>query len=85
MGGKKGLGRKPYLKNTEARRKPYKPGKLADHLTLSELAEHVGRDESRIRQLEKAGAIPAPARIRVGALRVRLYSKAEAAMIQERF
>lgn len=85
MGGAKGLGRRPYLKNTAGKRKHLKPGKLKDHLTLTEVAEMVGRDESRIRQLERAGTISAPARVRVGALRVRLYSKEEAAKIKTHF
>jgi hypothetical protein len=63
----------------------WKPKGLRDHLTINEVAKKVGRDTSRIRQLEKGGKIPAPIRVRVGRLRVRLYSEQEAAKIAEHF
>lgn len=63
----------------------YKPVGFADHLTLAEVANAVGRDKSRIVQLEKAGRIAAPVRVKVGKHKVRLYSKAELSAIVVHF
>lgn len=63
----------------------WKPKDKLDWLTLSELARLVSRDTSRIRQLEREGVIAAPIRVKVGRLRVRLYSPAEARKIEQHF
>jgi DNA-binding transcriptional MerR regulator len=60
-----------------------KPEKFRDHFTISEVAWAVGRDVSRIRQLEREGRIPKPVRHRVGELQVRLYSPAAVDEIQD--
>jgi hypothetical protein len=63
----------------------WKPDGLKDHFTMAELCARVGRDSSRIRQLEKSGQIAAPIRVQVGMLRVRLYSPKEVRKIEEHF
>lgn len=63
----------------------WKPEGFEDHLLIGELCELVGRSRDRIKQCEKAGIIPAPIRVSVGALKVRLYSPSEAAKIQLHF
>lgn len=56
---------------------PFKVKEKRGYITLGELAKIVGRDRSRICQLELAGVLPAPIRGRSGRLRVRLYSPAQ--------
>lgn len=65
----------------------WKPKNMRNHLTMTELCREVDRTPSRIKQLEKKGAIPAPARVKVGALKggVRLYSPKEVAKIKKHF
>lgn len=55
----------------------WKPKLYKHYLTLSELAVEVERDPSWIRELEKQGRIPRPARINRGTLKIRLYSPDE--------
>lgn len=63
----------------------WKPDKFKDHLTMTELCKRVRRSRDRIKQLEKTGAIPKPIRVKVGRLKVRLYSPEEVAKIEEHF
>jgi hypothetical protein len=63
----------------------WKPEGFEDYMTITELATIVNRDRSRIVQLEREGVIPAPIRVKVGRLRVRLYSLAEVRTIEEWF
>lgn len=63
----------------------WKPDNLRDHLTTVEVARLVGRTKERLLQLERAGKIPIPVRVKVGELSVRLYSRAEAATIANYF
>lgn len=63
----------------------WKPAGFKDHKTVAEVCAIVGRDRRRLTQLEKAGRIPAPIRVKVGRLRVRLYSKSEVRTIQRYF
>lgn len=63
----------------------WKPPTMRHYKTMSELCDEVGRSISRIKQLEKAGAIPAPVRVKVGELNVRLYSPKEVAKIKKHF
>lgn len=56
-----------------------------NYLTLGELARLVGRDRSRIRQLEQQGRLPAPIRARHGRHAVRLYSPAQVKVIVQHF
>lgn len=60
----------------------YKPEKFQHYLTVSELAEFVGRDASRIRKLEKAGKIPEASRVQCGNIAVRLWSPEQASEIR---
>jgi hypothetical protein len=59
----------------------WKPEQYKHYLTLGEVAEIVSRDRSRIRRLESAGRIAAPIRVKVGRIKVRLYSPEEVAII----
>lgn len=63
----------------------WKPPTMQDHLTAQEVATLVGRTKSRIMQLERAGVIGKPVMVKVGRLRVRLYSPKEAAKIKKHF
>lgn len=64
----------------------FKPPGMEDHLTISELARRVGRTQDRIKQLERAGRIASPVRVKLGSLKgIRLYSPEEAAAIEEHF
>ena len=63
----------------------WKPRNMRDHLTMTELARRVGRDRSRIKQLEQAGVLPKPVRVTVGELQVRLYSPADVRKIERHF
>lgn len=60
-----------------------KPKKFQDYLTLSELAERIGKDPRWIRRLESNGRIPKAARVSWGKLRVRLWSPAQVDEIVE--
>lgn len=53
-----------------------KPEKFKNYLTLGELVREVGKDESWIRRLERAGKLPAAKRHRIGELSIRLNSPA---------
>lgn len=63
----------------------WKPDNMRDHLTTVEVARLVGRDKSRIMQLERAGVLPKPVMVKVGMLKVRLYSPKEVAKIRKHF
>jgi hypothetical protein len=63
----------------------WKPEGFESYLTISELCRIVNRDRSRILQLENEGVIPSPIRVKVGRLKVRLYSPAEVRTIEEWF
>lgn len=63
----------------------WKPDNLLDHLTAGEVGMKVGRTKTRILQLERAGVFPKPIMVKVGRLRVRLYSPEEVAKIDEHF
>lgn len=60
-----------------------KPRKFQNHVTLIELSRIVNRDPSRIRQLEREGRIPTPARVTRGTLEIRLYSPKQVEEIRE--
>jgi hypothetical protein len=63
----------------------WKPKGFENHKTAREVADLVGRDKSRLFQLEREGRIPSPIRVKVGRHKVRLYSEAECAKIKEVF
>ena len=63
----------------------WKPKTMRNHLTMTELCRVVDRTPARIKQLERVGRIPAPARVKVGRLQVRLYSPAEVTKIKVHF
>jgi hypothetical protein len=63
----------------------WKPEGFEDYLTMAELCRIVNRDRSRIVQLEREGVIPSPVRVKVGRLKVRLYSMDEVRAIEEWF
>ena len=63
----------------------FKPARFTRHMTLAEVAEHVGRDPSRIRALEKEGRLPRAARVKAGELRIRLWSPEQVNEIQTIF
>jgi G:T-mismatch repair DNA endonuclease (very short patch repair protein) len=63
----------------------WKPDHMKDHFTMAEVARAVKRDKSRIQQLEREGVIAKPVMVKVGRLRVRLYSSAEVAKIKAHF
>ena len=68
----------------------WKPEGFERYLTVAELCRVVGRDRSRIYQLERQAAegkivFPVPVRVKVGRLRVRLYSPAEVDKIRQWF
>lgn len=63
----------------------WKPDKYKDFLTTGEVSVLVNRNRSRIQQLERAGRIPKPIRVKVGRHQVRLYSAKEVKFIQEYF
>lgn len=62
-----------------------KPKKFKSYLTLNEVSRAVGRDRTRILQLEKEDRIPQAARVKVGTLLVRLWSPAQVEEIREIF
>lgn len=63
----------------------FKPDNLRDHLTMAEVCAKVSRSRDRIKQLEKEGVLPSPIRVKVGRLRVRLYSPQEVKRIEQHF
>lgn len=63
----------------------WKPEGFERYLTRGELCALVGRHRSRILQLERAGKIPAPIRVSIGKLSVRLYSAKDVAKIKAHF
>jgi hypothetical protein len=64
--------------HTGARDMSYlKPSKFRNHVTITELSRIVGRDTSRLKQLEREGRIPEAARIERGTLLIRLWSPAQ--------
>jgi hypothetical protein len=68
----------------------WKPEQLAHYLTMAELCREVGRDRSRIIQLEREAALgkikfPVPVRVKVGRLQVRLYSPEDVSIIRSWF
>lgn len=69
-------------KNTKAR---WKPKGFEGYLTRGELCAKVERHRSRILQLERAGKIPAPVRVNIGKLSIRLYSPQDVARIVKHF
>lgn len=60
-----------------------KPAKFQDYLTITELANEVGRTISWLRLLERDDRIPKAARVKRGKLRVRLWSPAQVEEIKE--
>lgn len=63
----------------------WKPRGYETYLTRGELCAIVGRDRSRILQLERAGKIPSPIRVSIGKHRVRLYSPGDVAKVKAHF
>lgn len=63
----------------------WKPDKYKNYLTMAELCAKVQRDRRRITQLEKASVLPAPIRVNVGRLKVRLYSPEQVKLIVKHF
>lgn len=63
----------------------WKPVNLRDHKTMAEVCAIVKRDRRRITQLEKAGKLPRPIRVKVGKLKVRLYSPEDVKTIKTYF
>lgn len=62
-----------------------KPEGFRSFLTVAEVCAIVNRDRRRLTQLEKKGRIPSPIRVKIGRLRVRLYSPEEVKEIQRYF
>jgi hypothetical protein len=62
-----------------------KPKKFWNYLTLNEVSQAVDRDRTRILQLEREDRIPRASRVKVGMLRVRLWSPAQVDEIQDVF
>lgn len=65
--------------------KRWKPEGYRDHYTVGEVAAFCNRSKERIYKAEREGQIAAPIRVKVGMLKVRLYSKAERAKIKRYF
>lgn len=63
----------------------FKPTKFQDYLTLGELETVTGKDRSWIRKLEREGRLPKAKRHKIGALKIRLYSKEDVEFIQQYF
>jgi hypothetical protein len=59
-----------------------KPRGRKDYLTLAEMSRRVSRDPSWLRHLEREGRIPKAARVKRGAIEVRLWSPAQAVEIE---
>ena len=62
-----------------------KPVGFKKHKTVQEVATIVQRSADRIKQLEKMGRLPKPVRVKVGRLKVRLYSPKEVKFIEMHF
>lgn len=65
---------KPYGQSEAKGVSRFKPEGYEHYLTISELALEVDREVSWIKQLERKDRLPAPTRVKVGKLSVRLYS-----------
>lgn len=63
----------------------WKPKGFEDYLTVNEVVTIIKRDRRRLTQLEKAGKLPRPVRVKVGRLQVRLYSPEEVKQIKAYF
>lgn len=63
----------------------WKPAGFENHLTMAELCAVVQRDRSRVVRAEADGMIPAPIRVNVGRLSVRLYAPDEVRKVAEWF
>ena len=63
----------------------WKPAGFKKHKTIQEVATLVQRSTDRIKQLEKLGRLPKPIRVKVGRLKVRLYSPEEVKVIKVHF
>lgn len=63
----------------------WKPPTMRNFLTIGELADAVERTTNRIRTLEREGVLPKPVRVKVGRLRVRLYSPQEVRQVKAHF
>jgi hypothetical protein len=63
----------------------FKPDGMEDHLTVAEVCAIVKRHPTRIKQLEKAGVLPKPIRVKVGRLQVRLYTSQQGKKIEQHF
>ena len=63
----------------------WKPASMRNHKTVQELADLVSRSTSSIYKAERQGRIPKPVRVKVGRLKVRLYSPEECAKIKQHF
>ena len=66
--------RKPYGQTERQGVSRFKPEGYEHYLTISELAKEVDREPSWIKQLERKDRLPAPQRVKVGLLSVRLYA-----------
>ena len=80
------------MTNVGARDNPerWKPEGFEHYLTMAELCDVVKRDRSRIYKAEREAAkgnimFPVPIRVKVGRLRVRLYSPEEVDKIKQWF
>lgn len=65
---------KPYGQSEAKGVSRFKPKGYEHYLTISELSKEVDRETSWIKQLERQDRLPAPIRVKVGKLSVRLYS-----------
>lgn len=63
----------------------WKPEGFKSYRTIQEVATIVQRSTDRIKQLEKAGRLPKPIRVKVGRLAVRLYSPDQVRKIKTHF
>src|SRR5262245_24363294 len=60
-----------------------KPPKFRNHVTIIELSRIVNPNRSRLRQLEREGRIPIPARVKRGTLEIRLWSPSQVEEIMD--
>lgn len=63
----------------------FKPDGFEKYKTMAEVCAVVNRDRRRITQLEKAGKLPKPVRVKVGRLSVRLYDAKQVRTIKRYF
>jgi len=61
----------------------FKPRRYQNHLTITELANEVGRTISWLRLLERDGRIPKAARVQRGELSIRLWSPEQVEEIRD--